>query len=330
MMRTLSELRVAYDGELRPALENFEERRRKTLKTYLKLLAVVSVPGIAVILFGIIYVLPNIGNFEAGWFLGILFMLFVVNAGVGLILMGEVFIVNRIALRGYRAAYKQDIGNLLVHCIDPSFIYLPNEYISSKLFDTSCLFKGYYNRYSGEDKIAGLLCNTLIELSYVTALHIYQKRDSDGKVHTVTDGVHNGLFFNADFNKSFHGTTVVLPRGVEPKAGLEDVELEDPEFTKLFSVYTDDQIGARYVLSLSLMRRLVEFVTNTDQAIYVSFVDSLIYVAMPMERSEIAIRPRLFRTAVNFDLIMLQYTPLAICAGLVEELNLNTRIWTKE
>ena len=78
----------------------------------------------------------------------------------------------------------------------------------------------------------------------------------------------NGLFFIADFNKDFQGWTLVLPdkaerklgyigRAIQPsKRGLEKLSrFEDAEFEKFFTVYTDDPVVARYILSISLMNR---------------------------------------------------------------------------
>ena len=39
---------------------------------------------------------------------------------------------------------------------------------------------------------------------------------------------------------------------------MKDIKLEDPKFNKIFQVYSDDQIEARYVLSVSFMERLKE------------------------------------------------------------------------
>ena len=40
---------------------------------------------------------------------------------------------------------------------------------------------------------------------------------------------------------------------------LEEIELEDPEFMEHFRVYSTDQVEARYILSPSMMERLLAF-----------------------------------------------------------------------
>ena len=63
-------------------------------------------------------------------------------------------------------------------------------------------------------------------------------------------------------NKTFKGTTIIKrDRGKvanffrSKMSGLESVKLEDPKFEKLFDVYGNDQIEARYLLTPSFMER---------------------------------------------------------------------------
>ncbi|MFH0911765.1 MAG: DUF3137 domain-containing protein, partial [Planctomycetota bacterium] len=108
----------------------------------------------------------------------------------------------------------------------------------------------------------------------------------------------------------------------------ELVKLEDPEFEKLFAVYGTDQIEARYLLSTSLMRRLVDFRNKTGKTIYVSFVKSCVHIAIVT--GENMFEPRIFRTVVDLELVRDYFHDLTLATGIVEDLNLNTRIWSKQ
>lgn len=105
------------------------------------------------------------------------------------------------------------------------------------------------------------------------------------------------------------------------------IKLEDPEFEKMFVVYGDDQIEARYILSTSLMRRIVDFKKKSKRTIYISFVGSKIYVAVSYSRN--LFEPRIFKTLLAFSPIKEYFEDLELVYGLVEDLNLNNRIWTK-
>jgi hypothetical protein len=106
------------------------------------------------------------------------------------------------------------------------------------------------------------------------------------------------------------------------------VKLEDPEFEREFVVYGNDQIEARYILSTSLMRRILDFKQKTGTKIYLSFTGSKVYVAVPINRN--MFEPKYFSSISDFSPILDYYRDLEFSVGIVEDLNLNTRIWTKE
>jgi hypothetical protein len=166
--------------------------------------------------------------------------------------------------------------------------------------------------------------------------------DSKGNTHTEWHTIFKGLLFVGDFNKNFQRTTVVLPDYAEKLLGrwgqklqgltflsdLKLVKLEDPQFEHEFVVYSQDQVEARYILSTSLMERIVEFKTRTRKDISLSFVGSKVFVAVP--HAEDMFEPRLFRTLLDFEAIRQYFEDLNVGVEVVEDLNLNTRIWSKE
>ena len=106
------------------------------------------------------------------------------------------------------------------------------------------------------------------------------------------------------------------------------VKLENPEFESEFAVYSGDQIESRYILSSSLMERILSFKKQTKKKIQLSFVDSRLYVTVPYSKN--LFEPKLFGDIVNFDHIKEYHNDLSLVLDLIQTLNLNTRIWTKE
>jgi hypothetical protein len=106
----------------------------------------------------------------------------------------------------------------------------------------------------------------------------------------------------------------------------ELIKLEDPEFERLFAVYGTDQIEARYILSTSLMQRLVELQKKVQRELRVSFVDDNVYIAISSKNKNL-FEPRIFRSLVNFQPILEYFETLQMMIGIVEDLNLNRRIW---
>jgi len=162
---------------------------------------------------------------------------------------------------------------------------------------------------------------------------------SNRKEHYTT--IFKGVFFVADFNKHFKTHTLVLPDTAEKLLGKigqslqamsgsrgELIKLEDPEFEKEFCVYGDDQIEARYILSPALMQRIVEFKRKWNTKVYLSFRDSKVYIAIKLNKN--LFETRLFKSIVDYAFIEENIRFLVLLTGIVEDLNLNTRIWTKQ
>jgi hypothetical protein len=189
--------------------------------------------------------------------------------------------------------------------------------------------------------VSGTMGKTAMRFSEVHAEYKTESRDSKGHRKTHWHTIFKGLFFIADFNKEFRGRTVVLPDTAERLLGRfgkmlqkmnvsrdDLVKLESPEFEKEFAVYGTDQVEARYILSTSLMERILNFKRKTRVPVSVAFVHSNVYVALQTRKN--MFEPRIFRTLVNFDIVAGYLEDLRLAVGIVEELNLNTRIWTKE
>ncbi len=192
------------------------------------------------------------------------------------------------------------------------------------------------DRYVGDDFVSGKVGATSIAFSEIHA----EYKTGHGKNqewHTIFDG----LFFVGDFNKHFTGRTVVLPDTAERifghigtlfqswNAKRDDlIKLEDPEFEKLFAVYGTDQIQSRYILSTSLMKRITDFKNKTKRNIYLSFVDNKIFIAISCNKD--LFEPNVFRTLKDFSSIQEYFNDLQLAIGISEDLNLDTRIWTKK
>jgi hypothetical protein len=183
-----------------------------------------------------------------------------------------------------------------------------------------------------------MLGKTAVEFSEVIAKHKTSSGTGSDRKDKYTT-IFKGIFFLADFNKHFQGHTVVLPDTAERMLGKfgqrlqrmssrgELVRLEDPEFEKEFCVYSDDQVEARYILSTSLMQRILEFRRKWNTKVSLSFRDSKVYIAIRMNRN--LFETRLFKSIVDYKFIEKNTYFLTLLTDIVEDLNLNTRIWTK-
>ena len=243
----------------------------------------------------------------------------------------------------YKSAFKSKIINSMVKNIDETLTYRENNRISREQFLASNIFRQRIDRYNGEDHISGTLDKTAIEFSEVHAEYKTETRDSKGRRQEHWHTIFKGLFFIADFNKEFAACTVVLPDFAERTFGKfgqtlqewgnvmngsELVKLENAEFEKYFAVYSYNQIEARYVLTPLMMEKIVEFRKKVNRDIYLSFNNSKMYLGVPFQEN--LFEPALWSTLLDLVPLEAYYNVMELMVGIVEELNLNTRIWTKE
>ena len=324
MVKSMQEFKAFYESELMPVLQSFESRRKRILKTVSITALVVAVVAAVVILS-----VSELRQNPVG--MGVVGV-------IGLVLVG---VVGFLISRGFVHDFKVAVIGEIVKYVDSSLRYAPKNRISEHKFRGSRIFEHRIDRYRGEDHVSGKLGATEVEFSEIHAEYKTVTHDSKGRRRTHWHTIFKGLFFVADFNKDFAHLTVVLPDTAEKIFGFlgkslqnlnftrgELVKLEDPEFEKEFVVYGDDQVEARYILSTSLMQRITEFKRKTKCPIFLSFVNSSVHVAVRTKRN--MFEPRIFRTLLNFEVVREYLEDLQLALGIVEDLNLNTRIWTKE
>jgi hypothetical protein len=73
------------------------------------------------------------------------------------------------------------------------------------------------------------------------------------------------------------------------------------------------------------MSRLVNFRKKAGRKVYVSFVQNQIYIAIPYEKD--LFEPLLFKNMLDFKPVREYFENLQLASGIVEDLNLNRRIW---
>ena len=253
-------------------------------------------------------------------------------------IMGFIFISA--VSKNYRLNFKTKIIAKITAFADENISYSPEGTVSQSEFVNSAIFQQSCNSYKGEDHFHGKIDKTAIEFSEIVARHkTTSGTGSNKKEHYST--FFKGVFFVADFNKDFKTHTLVLPDTAEKLLGKigqklqsmsftrgELIKLEDPEFEKEFCVYGDDQIEARYILSPSLMHRIDEFKRKWNTKVYLSFRDSKVYIAIKLNKN--LFETRLFKSIVDYSFIEENIRFLILLIGIVEDLNLNTRIWTKK
>jgi hypothetical protein len=62
--------------------------------------------------------------------------------------------------------------------------------------------------------------------------------------------------------------------------------------------------------------------------VHIGFVNSNLYMAISIKKN--MFEPRILRTILDFEMVQDYLEDVILAVGIVEDMNLNTRIWTKE
>ncbi len=319
-MITLQEVQDFYNSTLKDRLLSLENQRKAIRNRYILGAGLILLPFIGM------FALPKQSNDPK-------MTLFMIGA-FALVIAGIVIIIFvRKKSRDYRDAYKKQVVAEIVKMVDESWTYESDGRISEHEYRQSDIFRDRVDRYKGDDLIYGQIDKTDFRCSEIHSEYRTWKTDDDGNRKEEWHTIFKGLFFHADFNKHFKGRTWVVPdSGFNPISDLprrgDRVKLEDPEFEKIYQVYSTDQIEARYILTPAVMQAMSAIKKEIGTRLYFSFIDERIYCGMYFNKD--LFEPRIMKSGVNFKDIEQIYKLFATNALIINELNLNTRIWTKE
>ncbi|HQQ87850.1 MAG TPA: DUF3137 domain-containing protein [Smithellaceae bacterium] len=334
-MKTIDELKAFYETDLVADLQVLEIKRLEILKKIRKLrLIMIPLLFIPVGFLPCVFFDTDEGQIIVPTILQIVYM--IVICGIWSMRRRKIIHTN------IPPEFKTKIIERIVKFIDPELIYEPKKYITIDDFFKGKIF--YFSpgktEYYGDDLVRGSIGKTHFAFSEIRTYYIERVETKDGVDETVHHIFH-GLFFYANFNKKFNGMTFVFPRKRKKKYGRmrgknilsrmqndygETIKLEDPRFDKHFVVYGNDQVEARYILSTGLMKRISDYREKTGKYIFISFVDDRVHVAIAYTYSlfEFYIDTSL----LDFSVVREYYEDMTYAIGIVEDLNLNTRIWT--
>lgn len=226
------------------------------------------------------------------------------------------------------AYYKKEVIAKVLQSFCEDAAFIPEQGIDENVFINSKLFISP-DRYHTEDLIKGRVGKTVFRCAEVHAEEKKTNVNSKGQTRTYWVDIFKGFIFIADFHKDFQGqTTVVRNSLLKLNFSGSRVKLENPEFEKIFDVYSTNQIEARYLLSPSMMEQLVALDRGLNKSIKISFRNSSILIAIPESKDHF--EASIWKSISDLNQLKSDFSTIHKLVAIVDNLNLNTRIWTKE
>lgn len=299
-----------YENKLRPILEENEKDRLKYLKYFwlLFFLAIVFYPMILSVIF------ERLKSFED-------------SSDMGWVMTLSGFVIMLVASPIY--LYKKNVKPTIMNEFAGffgDFEYKFEKYISDEDIVRSRIFKSY-NSHKGDDYFFGTYKNVGIIVSEEILKNITYDNSNNKKIKTVFKGVCVLL----EMNKNFTGQTVVLDdkglfNALNKISGLENVKLEDSKFEKLFEVYANDQIEARYLLTTGFMERMLKLQDlYQGKNICFSFIENKLLIAISTKENMFEANS-FFRSNINKKKVDTVFEQFYTIFSIVDILKLNKRL----
>lgn len=254
-----------------------------------------------------------------------------------LIFMIPVLLLKK-TVEKFATKYKQLVIPEIIE--NQSIKYLPDQMIPEQDFRNSKIFSIHQiHRYKGSDLIEGQTEQIHFRLSY---LHVLDKKveKSKSKTEVSISELFKGVLFKSDFNKNFNGHTLVIPDYSRSVFGsvfgemLNEligrmwknlVKLEDPVFESNFSVFSDNQIEARYILTPSMIERINGLKEAIPFPFKISFTGNAMFIAIFSHTN--ILNPDIFSRLDRYESFEKYASRIHLLLNIVKELKLNIDIY---
>lgn len=260
-----------YQTSILPELRRLEKQRRRTVQNIIMLGALAIAGGLAAIFHGPL-------SAVTGWDES---HLFVAAAASGFAAAALIFHL--------RSRMRREIKWALVA---PTCRFLGLDYsLDGKGFPLEHFKKArilpHHDVATLQDRIRGKQDDIDFELCEASLKRRVERTDGKGQTRSELRTLFQGLLLIYSFPKAFRGRTLVVPDRTwlgNRLAGLglgERVRLEDLHFEKLYEVFSNDQVEARYLLTPVFMERLTALADRlgTRRGLSFAFADRDLLIA---------------------------------------------------
>ncbi len=307
----MQDIDTYYNNELLPELELLETERLRIRKNKIIVYGIAAVAAIIAALATQNFLLPII-----------------------VIIMG--YVIGSFAFSSKDSIlndnYKQKIVKKAATHFFEGISYEPYYGLSESEFCNIELFNTTPDRYSSEDLFKGKKEKTTYNFSEVHAEYKTETRhtDKNGNTTTTTNWhtIFRGVIFSADCNKNFSNTVLVKRDSLKIFGNSSRVKMEDPLFEELFDVYSNDDIEARYLITPAFMEQFIAIDKQLGGGIMAAFHNNEIIITIPF--SENNFETSAWSSLLNPNKIKFEINLIYNLIQIVDTLDLNTRIWTKQ
>ncbi|MGN0516092.1 DUF3137 domain-containing protein [Eubacterium sp.] len=161
--------------------------------------------------------------------------------------------------------------------LDTAMMLSPSMNLSGTFIDVGNLLKGKYDGYEF----------TTLDI-HCYDLNLDKRKSKEQKKNYYKKGLvyAEGIYTRTKFNKSIDNTVVIAPLHYDMqicKDDLKEIKLDNPEFEKRFTVYSDDQVAAFSIVDAVFMESLLALDFNKQPSIII-IEDDQVIIGMPFRQ----------------------------------------------
>lgn len=320
------------DSELHEELQEVEQKRSKGKKNYYMYLIPSLLVAGAWMFFNYKMSAGDIKIDSQTLMIGFVIVMVIYAAVVYLTKVLPAQRKNRPMEESFEHQYKTKVFSKMVAFINPNFKYVLHGHISLPEFLEMGFFENKQYDLDGNDQIMGKHSGVPFQLC---DLSVERKRNFTSEKEGA-DNVFYGQVFVAKFNKSFKNDVYIVPKKMGGIFSSSDtdlhldylggkVQLEDPEFMKMFNVYAADQVEARYILTTAMMQRIKEMSLKNKGKYLISFRNNRIAIANNSGRNNFEVS--MFKSITKNKQSTQFYDELCAQLQMIDDLKLNINIW---
>ena len=186
--------------------------------------------------------------------------------------------------------------------------------------------------FNSNDYISGTYNGIKFEQSDIHIEEKHVEEDDDDK-EEVWETIFMGRLMVFDFNKNFKANLQVSSLGFRANSFLWgkkiiDVEMEDIEFNKLFSVCAENEHDAFYILTPHFMEKLKEITRRLECDVMFCFFNSKLFIAV--DNRDDSFEYDILKPINEKDIEASIESDIKLITSFVDELNLDNDLFRRE
>lgn len=194
---------------------------------------------------------------------------------------------------------------------------------SSFILDTDLVKKGEY--FDISNNVNGNIDNVYFDFY---ELKILERQILSARLPKM---LFHGYFFIFNNNKKVESPLYVRPKLFydfgKQLFQVDSIELDSSEFNRRFSIYSNEPVEARYILTPAMMARILDFEKKYKHKISLLFRKDKLYIAFKGDNN--FLEPALWKK-ITTNTIIMQVEIFELIAEIVKELNIGNDIWLKD